>query len=318
MGRIRAQAINESARGEIIAAFDPEPFEVKGMHRAKTEAEIIENPEIDALFVCTPNFRNKELTQAGLLAGKHIFCEKPPAMNAGEVRVIQDVEKQTGKCLQYGLNHRHHGSVIRAKEVIDSGKLGNILWMRGRYGKSVNKDFFNNWRANKELAGGGILLDQGIHMLDLFLYFGGAFHEVQSMVSNLFWELDGIEDNVFANLRNQETGVVASLHSTMTQWRHLFSFEIFLTKGHIVINGFKTSSNSYGDEVLTISRNRSSGPAVDWGPDESYTFHVDTSWRSEIGTFFDSIEKGQPVSQGSSEDAFKLLDLIDRIYNADR
>src|SRR5690606_1222943 len=110
------------------------------------------------------------------------------------------------------------------------------------------------WRAKKDLAGGGILLDQGIHMLDLFLYLGGSFDQVHAFVSNLYWKLEGIEDNVFAIMKNSRSGMVASLHSTMTQWRHLFSLEIFLESGYMVLNGLKTSSGTYGEEVLTIAK----------------------------------------------------------------
>jgi len=127
--------------------------------------------------------------------------------------------------------------------------------MRGRYGKSVDQSFYDQWRANPEHSGDGILLDQGIHMLDLFLHLHeGAFDQVEAFVSNLYWKM-AIEDNVFAILKDSESGVVASLHSTMTQWRHLFSLEVFLSTGYMVLNGLKTSSGTYGDEVLSIAKN---------------------------------------------------------------
>ena len=89
------------------------------------------------------------------------------------------------------------------KEVIDSGAYGRVLWMRGRYGKSVDDDYLKTWRADRAKAGGGILIDQGIHMLDLFLYFsGGQFDEVAALVSSRYWNIPGIEDNVFAIMRN--------------------------------------------------------------------------------------------------------------------
>ena len=154
--------------------------------------------------------------------------------------------------------------------MIDSGKFGNILWMRGRYGKSVPANFYNDWRSQKKLSGGGIFLDQGIHMLDLFMHFVGKFNEVKSMISNLYWDGD-IEDNVFALFKN-EKGQVASLHSTMTQWRHTFSLEIFLEKGYIVLNGLKTSSNSYGEEKLTLALNRTEAPSATWTDEDQYIF----------------------------------------------
>ena len=314
MGRIRAGSIEASNRGTVVAAYDVQPFESASIDAADRDMDIIDRDDIDAVFICTPNFRNKPLTIAALQAGKHVFCEKPPAFTAQDVLEIQAAEAISGRTLMYGFNHRHHESVKQAKDAVHSGAYGELLWMRGRYGKGVDDSFFSGWRADPKLAGGGILMDQGIHMLDLFLHFAGSFDEVQAIVSNLFWKREGIEDNVFANLRNSKSGVVASLHSTMTQWRHIFSLEIFLTKGHIVINGLKTSSNSYGDEVLVLERNKLAGPGVAWGKPVTRQFHVDTSWDSEVSDFFDCVQHGASVRQGSSRDAHRVLDLIGRIY----
>jgi 1,5-anhydro-D-fructose reductase (1,5-anhydro-D-mannitol-forming) len=190
--------------------------------------------------------------------------------------------------------------------------------MRGRYGKSVDHTYFDTWRAKKELAGGGILFDQGIHMLDLFLLLAGSFDEVQAMVSNLYWKLDGIEDNVFANLRNRETGVVASLHSTMTQWRHLFSLEVFMERGHIVLNGLKTQSGTYGEEELSVAKNRATAPAVAWGDEKKTLFPVDTSWADETNQFLDAVIANRPIGTGNSQDALRVMRLIERIYESER
>jgi predicted dehydrogenase len=200
------------------------------------------------------------------------------------------------------------------KKLIDKEGFGKVLWMRGRYGKSVDKTFFDNWRAKREYAGGGILIDQGIHMVDLFLYLGGDFNNVHASVSNLYWNLN-VEDNVFATLENTETGLTASLHSTMTQWRHLFSLEVFLEKGYLVLNGLKTSSNTYGDEILTIARNRSVAPAATWEDEEDITYHTDESWQSEAVEFFSAIKLNRLVKTGNSSDALKLMKIIDKIYS---
>ena len=214
----------------------------------------------------------------------------------------------------YGFNHRHHGSIQKIKSMIESKDMGKVLWMRGRYGKSVNSAFYDLWRAKKEQVGGGILLDQGIHMLDLFLYLGGEFDEVKAFVSNLYWEALELEDNVFAIMKNTKSGMVASLHSTMTQWRHLFSLEIFLEKGYLVLNGLKTSSGTYGEEVLSIAKNRTTAPAAIWEDEERITFHENISWQSEINHFIDSINNNKKVMLGSSDDALRLMKLIDNIY----
>jgi len=257
-------------------------------------------------------------TLAALEAGKHTFCEKPPAFTAAEVMAIQEAEQRSGKLLMYGFNHRHHNSIKAMKSMVDSGQYGRLLWMRGRYGKSVDHNYFSTWRARKDLAGGGILLDQGIHMLDLFLFLGGDFDEIQAMVSSLYWKLDGIEDNVFANLRNRKTGVVASLHSTMTQWRHMFSLEVFLERGYMVLNGLKTSSGTYGDEILTVAKNRSTAPAATWEDEEKTTFAVDHSWADETNYFLDAILMNRPIGSGNSQDALNVMRLVDAIYCVER
>lgn len=314
MGQIRAKAIEQTGK-KIVKIFDTNTSAETNYTWAKSPDEIISDPAINCIFVCTPNYLNKELTIKALQNNKHVFCEKPPAFNVDDVIEIRIAEKNSGKKLMYGFNHRHHGSILLMKKLIDEGRYGKVLWMRGRYGKSVDASYLGTWRANKDLAGGGILLDQGIHMLDLFLFLGGDFDEVHAMVSSLYWQLEGIEDNVFANFRNSETGVVASLHSTMTQWRHLFSLEIFLEKGYMVLNGLKTSSGTYGEEKLSIAKNRTIAPAATWDDEETFTYKIDYSWQNEIDHFFDCITKNIPVKMGNSGDALKLMKLIERVYH---
>jgi 1,5-anhydro-D-fructose reductase (1,5-anhydro-D-mannitol-forming) len=318
MGQTRHQAIEESGLGKVIAVHEPYGPQPEGvLTRASAEAVIAE-PGLDAVFVATPNHRNMPLTIAALEAGRHVFCEKPPAFTAAQVEEIMAVQRRTGRKLMYGFNHRHHASIRTIKTMVDSGHYGRLLWMRGRYGKSVDHNYFSTWRAKRELAGGGILLDQGIHMLDLFLLLAGDFDEVQGMVSSLFWKLDGIEDNVFVNLRNRSTGVVASLHSTMTQWRHMFSIEVFLERGYLVLNGLKTSSGTYGDEVLTVAKNRTVAPAATWEDEEKTTFHIDNSWADETRYFLECVLHDRPVTNGGPEDALKVMRLIDTVYTNER
>jgi len=315
MGRIRARTIQECGGAEIVSIFEPGPCGGdEPAPRSPSAEALLSDPRIDAVFICTPNYLNKPLTIAALQAGKHVFCEKPPAFTARDVEEIREVEAKSGKVLMYGFNHRHHESIRRMKQIVDSGEMGKILWMRGRYGKEVNGNFFNGWRAKKELAGGGIMLDQGIHMLDLFLYLGGGFDEVQAMVSNLYWKIDGIEDNVFANFRSTKTGICASLHSTMTQWRYLFSLEVFMERGALILNGLKTSSGSYGDEDLAIKRKSNSSNKGTFETEERIIFHTDTSWESEVLSFLKRIENAASPLSESSTDALKLMALIDQIY----
>jgi predicted dehydrogenase len=314
MGRIRAQAIRESGRGEVISVFDCAPAAITEPALVAASPEsILADPRIEGVFICTPNYLNKPLTIAALSAGKHVFCEKPPAFTAADMEEIRAVEMESGKCLMYGFNHRHHESIRKMKHIVDSGEMGRLLWMRGRYGKEVDDSFFQGWRAKKELAGGGIMLDQGIHMLDLFCYLGGGFDEVQAMVSNLYWKIEGVEDNVFVNLRSSKTGVCASLHSTMTQWRYLFSLEVFLERGALVLNGLKTASGAYGDEDLAIKHNRQNQQGL-YATEERIIYHTDTSWASEVNIFLTSIATNGQVNIGCSADALIIMNLIDLIY----
>tara|TARA_R110000850_G_scaffold55877_14_gene132060 strand:- start:1190 stop:2176 length:987 start_codon:yes stop_codon:yes gene_type:complete len=315
MGQIRANALKADGRVSVAAIFEPRLSEspIEGARLVENEEEILQDGEIDIVFVCTPNFRIVPLVKGALEVGKHVFSEKPPAFNAQEMREVIEVEEANAGKLMYGFNHRHHESIREAKRIVDSEEYGKILWMRGRYGKNVNEEFFEGWRAQKKLAGGGIFLDQGIHMLDLFMFLGGGFDEVKAMVSNDFWKRE-IEDNVFAMFRSSETGITASLHSTMTQWRHLFSLEVFLEKGHIILNGLKTSSGMYGDEELTVASNN---PGGNHTGEESKRFTVDTSWQSEVAHFIDAIEEDSEIRFGTSGDALELMKLVDEVYRSD-
>lgn len=319
MGQVRHDALKRTSAGEVVSIYgfpaDMPPAELS----AGSPEEVFANPEIDGVYVCCINGLNKDMTIAALKAGKHVFCEKPPAFSAREVEEIRVVEAAANKVLMYGFNHRHHGASVKMKSIVDSGEFGRVLWMRGRYGKSVDENYFNTWRADPKLAGGGILIDQGIHMLDLFVHIAGDFDEVQAMTSHLYWNLPGIEDNVFAQMRNSRTGCCASLHSTMIQWRHLFAFEVFMECGYMVLNGLKTGSNTYGSEKLAIARNRATAPAATWREESSETFEIDESWEREAAAFSHRIRHGRVgAGAGDSLGALKVMRLIDSIYATER
>ena len=320
MGNIRAEAIEQSGRGKIVAVYDVALPEHPPYPVALSPKEILDSDNIDAVFVCTPNLYIPPLCIDALNAGKHVFSEKPPGFNAAQVMGVIEAEQAAGdRRLMYGFNHRHHNSIQRMKKIISDRELGNVLWLRGRYGKEVESSYFDGWRADPELAGAGILLDQGIHMVDLMLYLSGCrFDDVHAFVSNLFWKIEGIEDNVFAIFRDSAAGVCASVHSTMTQWRYLFSLEIFLEGGALILNGLKTSSGAYGDEVLAIKRNPSYLQDGRYEYEEQITYNVDKSWQTEINHFFDSIEQNIPVQIGNSQDALGLMQLVDDIYREDK
>ena len=273
--------------------------------------------ELDALFVCMSNDMAAEVTVAGLERGMHVFCEKPPGRDLADVARVIGVEKNHPHLkLKYGFNHRYHDSVRDALRIVGSGELGAVLNMRGIYGKSQFISFGasdTNWRVRRDLAGGGILLDQGIHMLDLMRLFGGEFEEVHSIVSNGHWGHD-VEDNAYALMRSNR-GVVAMLHSTATQWRHRFSLDITLTRGAIGLSGILSSSKSYGAETLTVawaSENDAGDPR-----EQTTRYTTDPSWGREIDEFAHAILGNAPIASGSSADAFATMQLVYRIYCGD-
>ncbi|NLV45824.1 MAG: Gfo/Idh/MocA family oxidoreductase, partial [Candidatus Hydrogenedentes bacterium] len=201
MGMTRARELERHPDALLAAGYDPNPeaFAVQYPNVAiKERVEDLIHSDIDAVFVCTPNRFTPEIVVSALDAGKHVFCEKPPGRTLSDIKNIIAAEKRNpGLKLTFGFNHRYHGGIQEAKRIVDSGRLGDILWLRGIYGKSGSTDFESQWRSKKELVGAGILLDQGIHMLDLFRFFMGDFVEVKSMVSTAFWNID-VEDNAFA------------------------------------------------------------------------------------------------------------------------
>jgi predicted dehydrogenase len=276
--------------------------------------------DIDAVFVATPNRFTPEIVIAALNHHKHVFCEKPPGRTVKDIELIRAAEKTSNGCvLKFGFNHRYHGAVMEAKKIIDSGIYGRILWIRGVYGKSGGLNFTKEWRSNRESSGGGILLDQGIHMLDLFRYFLGNFSEIKSFVNTSYWDID-VEDNAFALMRNKNNQV-AFIHSSSTQWKHTFNMEIGLEGGYVNIHGILSSTRSYGQgERLVVAKKQFEDETQALGnPRESITFFDrDRSWELEIEEFVNCIEKHMPVSQGTSTDALEVMKLVHDIYNNDR
>lgn len=268
--------------------------------------------ELDILFVCLPNNIAAEVTIAGIERNLHVFCEKPPGKDVSEIRRVIETEKlHPGIKLKYGFNHRYHDSVREALRIIQSGELGEVINLRGVYGKSRVIPFSGGWRSKREQAGGGILLDQGIHMLDLMRLFCGEFEEVKSFISNDFWKHD-VEDNAYALLKDKK-GRIAMLNSSATQWQHKFNLEISLTQGYIELHGILSGSKSYGEEKIVIGKRDEDS---DNGQMESkiIKFLQDNSWKDEVFEFADAILADKPIESGTSNDALETMKLVYNIY----
>lgn len=270
--------------------------------------------DLDIIFVCVTHDIAPEITIEGLRHNLHVFCEKPPGRNPADVMQVIEVESLHPHLkLKYGFNHRYHDSVVQALKIIGSGDLGDVINVRGLYGKASIAGRDNNWRSRRELAGGGILLDQGIHMLDLMRLVCGEFTSVKSFVTNSHWEHD-VEDNAYAIMRTDH-GVVAMIHSTATQWKHRFQLDISLTGGSISLSGILTGSKSYGQETMTVIRSDSDAFGV---PSETVSTYIhDNSWRDEVFEFATSILENKPVLAGSSHDALATMNLVYKVYRAD-
>ena len=319
VGKRRFQYVNEHPNLEVTAIceqhFIEEPIKLPGIHCYTNYKVLLDKEDIDILFVCLTNNIAAEVTIKGLNEGLHIFCEKPPGMNVEDIREVIKVEKKHPHLkLKYGFNHRYHDSVKEALRIINSGELGEVINLRGVYGKSRIIPFSGGWRSKRELAGGGILLDQGIHMVDLMRLFCGEFCEIKSFVSNSFWKHD-VEDNAFAIMKDKK-GRIAMLNSSATQWQHKFNLDISLSQGYIELHGILSGSKSYGEEKIVIGRRDEDSNN---GQMESKTikFLQDNSWRDEIYEFASAIINNNPIKTGTSYDALETMKLVFNIYYND-
>jgi predicted dehydrogenase len=319
VGKRRKDCVARNANLCVVAVCD-QTFEGEGTLsdgvRYYRDYRRLLTENLDAMIVCLTNDMAAEVTIAGLEAGLHVFCEKPPGRSVEDiVKVIECERLNSHLKLMYGFNHRYHDSVQDALIILRSGELGQVINMRGMYGKARLITFNQpDWRTKRKIAGGGVLLDQGIHMVDLMRLFGGEFSEVYSFISNSHWRYD-VEDNAYALMRT-EAGVVGMLNSSATQWRHRFNLDINLERGSLILGGILSGTKSYGAETLTVVR---ADPDNDQGdPREQITrYNRDPSWDGEISAFTDYILNNHPVRSGNSDDALRTMRLVFKIYYAD-
>jgi len=315
-GGVRARTIRERDDTVLVCGADPHA-PAKGFDDVAVFADwkAVVDSDIDAVFVCTPNRFIPDVVVGALDAGKHVFCEKPPGRTVEDVERILAAEKRNpGLVIKFGFNHRYHFAIMEAKKIVDSHKYGSILWMRGVYGKAAYAGYPTEWRRDPETVGGGILLDQGIHMLDLFRHFCGEFSEIKSMCTTAMSN-SPLEDNAFALLRTDD-GRIAMLHSSSTQWKHRFTLEIFFEGGYAIVDGQPSTTRSFRDEWLIESRS-GLGFAIGNPPEQATFCNTDPSWELELAEFVDCIRTGEPVRHGTSADAYETMRLVFGIYAAD-
>lgn len=319
VGKRRSDCISRRSDMKVVAVcdqtFDSVGVLPDGVRFHQTYQGLL-GEDLDVLLVCLTNDIAAEVTIAGLERGLHVFCEKPPGRNVSDIERVVEVERMHPSLrLMYGFNHRYHESVQDALRILRSGELGKVINMRGVYGKAKLITFNQpDWRTRREISGGGVLLDQGIHMVDLMRLFGGEFHDVHSFISNGHWGYE-VEDNAYALMRSQN-GVVAMLNSSATQWRHRFNLDINLERGSLILGGILSGTKSYGAETLTVVRADPDNDAGD--PKEQITrYNRDPSWDEEIAAFSEAIQGGKQVQSGTSDDALRTMQLVFRIYYSD-
>ena len=317
MGQIRRRNIVNHPDLEFTAICDPsrnEEIENLNVPIFNNWEDLVV-ADIDLVFVCTPNYLIPEIAVKAMDRGLHVFCEKPPGRNLTDIQRIRAAELANPDCkLIFGFNHRHHPGITDAKAIIDSGALGEILTLRGVYGKGGGYDYPASWRNDPAISGGGILLDQGLHMLDLFHFFVGEFNEVMGMRGTIHYTIP-VEDNAVVLLRTRK-GQLAQLHSTATSWKHTFRLEIGCEFGYVVISGLLSKTGSYGRETLIVGRRPARGEKVAIGnPREETTYYdLDPSWDIEVAHLVDCIRQKKPVEKGTSIDALRVMEVIDRVY----
>jgi predicted dehydrogenase len=353
MGRIRGLSAKIHPQSELVEVVDTIAEHARSLAaetgcRAGTDwQKLLERKDVDAIVVATPHKYLAPVTEAALNAGKYVFCEKPGARNAAEAEAVlkaaygswplRDVKSGAPSTLSYnarlivGFTLRHYPAVVRARELIDAGVIGQPMYVRGRYGHGGRPDYHLEWRGDLEMAGGGELLDQGVHLIDLSRWFLGEFEQVFGSVNTYFWgsgqnSLDrNLEDNAFLSLRT-EAGRVAWLHASWTQWKNLFSFEIYGENGSLQISGL---GGHYGPQQLQIARRRSEG-----GPPEMQEMDFasdrkpgpqDDVWSQEWAAFISGVLDRKEVGNGnqggpsaSGVDAWEALKIVEAAYEASR
>jgi predicted dehydrogenase len=311
IGAKRARAVGETHR--VVAVADP--VLDRATHLASQHPGCVVEPDshaliaradLDLVVVATTNDALAPLTLAAVEHRKHVIVEKPAARRAAELAPVVAAASGCGVVVKVGFNHRFHPAFVKAREIWDSGICGPLMFIRARYGHGGRLGMEKEWRGNPALSGGGEMLDQGVHLIDLSRWFAGDFVEVQGRVERYFWDWP-VEDNGFAMLRTA-SGCVAWLQASCTEWKNLFSFEIYGRHAKLQVDGL---GGSYGTERLTFYR-----MLPEMGPPEVTTWEYpgeDVSWSGEFAHMAACISNGEPV-RGNLHDAIAALRIVEQLY----
>jgi len=279
---------------------------VKGCDPVGDWRRVVERDDVSAVIVATPHDSLAQITAAAIAAGKHVLVEKPAARHVSELLPLVRAAQDARVSVRVGFNHRYHRAFRKARAIVDSGVLGPLLFVRSRYGHGGRIGYDKEWRAKPELSGGGELIDQGVHIIDLSRWFLGDFTDVDGFAHTYFWDMP-VDDNAFLLLKTRNRQV-AFLHASCTEWKNTFSFEIYGRNGKLHVEGL---GGSYGVERLSYYR-----MLPEMGPPETTVWEfpmVDDSWEVEMLEFVEDIKLGRKPSV-TLEDAVAALTVVDEIY----
>jgi len=315
IGARRAEILKKFPAAKLVKVADINPERAKALAEQNKCAhttdwhEVTQDPQISQVIVSTTNNLLAEATIDAIKHGKHVLVEKPAARNLDELnKVIAAYESLAKKpVLKAGFNHRFHPAFQKAKEIIATQGIGEIMFIRARYGHGARVGYDKEWRSKKEVSGGGELLDQGVHVIDLARYFMGDFERAVGHCETFFWKNGEVEDNCFALMKTPK-GQIASFHVSTTQWKNIFSMEIFCKTGQINIDGL---GKSYGKETLTFYKMK---PEMGPPDKEVYDWEGDDSWEKEYADFISAIEQNKEPN-GTIYDVRAALKLVSEIYS---
>lgn len=266
----------------------------------------VRREEVDIVVVATTNDALVETSLVAVQAGKHILVEKPAARNVAELDRLIDAARKNSVQVRVGFNHRYHPALLKARQLVDAGELGELMFVRGRYGHGGRKGYDREWRANPILSGGGELIDQGVHMIDLSRWFLGDFTEIQGFAHTYFWDMP-VDDNGFLLLKTAKKQA-AFLHVSCTEWKNLFSLEIYGRDAKLHLEGL---GGSYGIERLAFYK-----MLPEMGPPETTIWEYprgDNSWALEFTEFLEDIRLNRTPSANLA-DARAVLLAVEKVY----
>jgi predicted dehydrogenase len=310
VGRKRVDAL--PAEAHLVCAYDPDRARAEALVDGVPDARVVSSAiaactdDVDLVVVATPHRDLAPLAVIALDAGKHVLVEKPGAIDVEQARAAAERAAANDRVACVGFNHRFHPSLLEAKRIVDDGSFGPIMFVRGRYGHGGRIGYEREWRADPATSGGGELIDQGIHLVDLTRALAGDVELAFADLRTSFWEMP-VEDNAFLALRCS-SGAFAWLHASWTEWKNLFSLEVMLERAKIEISGL---GGSYGTETLTrFEMLPEMGPPI---VHRQQWTGADDSWARELEACVHAI-RGQPTTGATMDDAVAALSVVDEAY----